>query len=117
MGKFIPDKIRECEFKSLEGLVRDVLEEFDRVSNNTEDKPISNGTLLDWCKKIGEMIGVESLHCHDFRHSGATLLKNKGMALEDVSALLNHSGTDVTKRFYIKEDTSRISQLKDKFNI
>lgn len=84
---------------------------------NTEDKPISNGTLLDWCKKIGEMIGVESLHCHDFRHSGATLLKNKGMTLEDVSALLNHSGTDVTKRFYIKEDTSRISQLKDKFNI
>jgi hypothetical protein len=40
-----------------------------------------------------------------------------GMQLEDVSALLNHSGTDVTKKFYIKEDRSRISKLKDKFNI
>ncbi len=85
--------------------------------HNTETTPISNGTLLEWCKKIGEMIGVPTLHCHDFRHSSATLLKQAGMALEDISALLNHAGTDVTKRFYIREDTSRITNLKDKFNI
>ena len=63
------------------------------------------------------MIGVETLHPHDFRHSGATLLKNAGMQLEDVSALLNHAGTGVTKKFYIKEDRSRISKLKDQFDI
>lgn len=85
--------------------------------HNTETTPISNGTLLEWCKKIGDMIGVPTLHCHDWRHSSASLLKAKGMALEDISALLNHSGTDVTKRFYIREDTSRITNLKDKFNI
>ena len=62
----------------------------------TEDKPINNGTLNDWCKAIGEMIGEPTLHCHDFRHSYATLLKNEGVNLEDVSVMLNHSGTDVT---------------------
>lgn len=82
---------------------------------NNETKPISNGTLLEWCKKIGDMIGVPTLHCHDFRHSGATLLKNMGMSLEDISELLHHSGTDVTSKFYIKKDTSKIKALKDKF--
>ena len=82
---------------------------------NNETKPISNGTLLEWCKKIGNMIGVPTLHCHDFRHSGATLLKNMGMSLEDISELLQHSGTDVTSKFYIKKDTSKIKALKDKF--
>lgn len=82
---------------------------------NNETKPISNGTLLEWCKKIGNIIGVPTLHCHDFRHSGATLLKNMGMSLEDISELLHHSGTDVTSKFYIKKDTSKIKALKDKF--
>ena len=82
---------------------------------NDETKPVSNGTLLEWCKKIGNMIGVPTLHCHDFRHSGATLLKNMGMSLEDISELLHHSGTDVTSKFYIKKDTSKIKALKDKF--
>ena len=82
---------------------------------NNETKPISNGTLLEWCMKIGNMIGVPTLHCHDFRHSGATLLKNMGMSLEDISELLHHSGTDVTSKFYIKKDTSKIKALKDKF--
>ena len=84
---------------------------------NTPDQPISSGTLNDWCKHIGQMIGVESLHPHDFRHSGATLLKNAGMQLEDVSTLLHHESTATTVKFYLKEDKSRISKLKDKFSI
>lgn len=82
---------------------------------NTETKPISNGTLLEWCKKIGGMIDVPTLHPHDFRHSGATLLKNMGMSLEDISELLHHQGTDVTSKFYIKKDTSKIKAMKDNF--
>jgi site-specific recombinase XerD len=79
----------------------------------TENKPINNCTLNDWCKKIGSMIGVPTLHPHDYRHSYATLLKNEGVSLEDVSTMLNHSGTDVTKKFYIKQDTSKVRKLKD----
>lgn len=78
-----------------------------------ENKPITDGTLNEWCKKVGNMIGVPTLHPHDYRHSYATLLKNEGVSLEDVSTMLNHSGTDVTKKFYIKTDTSKVRKLKD----
>lgn len=86
-------------------------------SGRNKDKPIHPGTLREWCKKIGAMIGVPTLHPHDFRHSGATLLKNAGMALEDVSTLLNHESTQTTKKYYIKEDTARISNIKRAYNI
>lgn len=77
------------------------------------DNPIQDSTLNSWCKKIGNMIGVPTLHPHDFRHSFATLLRNAGVSLEDVSTMLNHSGTDVTKKFYIKVDTTKVRKLKD----
>lgn len=80
---------------------------------STPKKPISNSTLNDWCKRIGNMIGIETLHPHDFRHSYATLLKGEGVALEDISIMLNHSGTDVTQRYYIKLDTSKVRKIKD----
>lgn len=86
-------------------------------SGRNTTKPINKSTLNQWCKRIGALIGVSTLHPHDFRHSGATLLKNAGMSLEDVSVLLNHDSTDTTKKFYIKEDTARISSIKSAYNI
>ena len=83
----------------------------------TDTKHINNTTLGEWCKRIGQLIGVPSLHPHDFRHSGATLLKNAGMSLEDVSTLLSHESTETTKKFYIKEDAERISNIKRTYNI
>lgn len=87
------------------------------TGRTTADKHISRTTLELWCKKIGKLIDVPSLHPHDFRHSGATLLKNAGMSLEDVSVLLNHESTDTTKKFYIKQDIRRISSVKNRYNI
>lgn len=75
----------------------------------------TNSTLSEWAHTIGSMFGVPTLHCHDFRHSGSSLLKAQGMSLEDVSELLNHSGTDVTRKFYIRADKKKIRQNKDKF--
>ena len=82
-----------------------------------ENTPITNGTLNMWCKKIGEMIGQPTLHCHDFRHSYANLLKSEGVDLEDISTMLNHSGTDVTKKHYLKIDTKKVRKIKDSINI
>lgn len=80
-------------------------------------QPITNGTLNQWCKKIGSMIGVPTLHPHDFRHSGSQLLKLKGMKIQDISALLNHAGLDVTKKFYLRDDKAKIQANKDRFEI
>lgn len=88
-----------------------------RSNQNKENEPINNSTLANWCTKIGNMIGVLTLHPYDLRHSGSTLLKNAGMPLEDISTLLNHQSTETTKRFYIKENSSKISAMKDKYKI
>jgi len=70
-----------------------------------------------WIKKIGNLINIPELHCHDLRHSGSSILYNKGMPLETVSHLLNHKGTDVTKDHYIKQDIKKIQDEKAKFEI
>lgn len=77
----------------------------------------SNGTLTKWAHIVGEMIGIPTFHPHCFRKSGATLLKNNGLALEKISSLLHHTGTDVTRKFYIKEDEKKIAADKDKYEI
>lgn len=89
---------------------------FNSKYNGIYDK-VQNTTMALWCKKIGEMIGVQTLHPHDFRHSNATLLKNAGLSLESVSSLLSHSGTDVTLKHYIAQDKKKIQEEKDKFDI
>lgn len=71
---------------------------------------IGVNTLREWCTKIGKAIGVETLHPHDFRHSSATLRKNAGMTLEDVSSLLSHMSTSVTLSHYIKADKKSIGE-------
>ena len=82
----------------------------------TDTKHINKTTLNDWCKRIGKMIGVPTLHAHDWRHSGATLLRNAGMDLEDVSVLLNHESTGTTLKYYIKQDKARINAIKSRYN-
>lgn len=85
---------------------------------NGSYKGVLPTTLGTWAKKIGKMISIENgLHCHDFRHSGATLLKNMGMPLEEVSVLLNHESTDTTRKFYIKESNKKLKESKSKYGI
>ena len=75
------------------------------------------GTLFEWAKKIGQMIGVPSLHPHDFRHSGSQLLKLAGCPIEQISELLNHESIDTTRKFYLRADQKKIRELKDKYEI
>lgn len=85
------------------------------VFTGENGEKISKGALNKWCKDIGGLIDVPTLHPHDFRHSGATILKNLGMELEEVSKLLNHKSTDVTSKFYIKFDATKLKENKDRF--
>ena len=89
---------------------------FYRVLNDTPTA-IDTNTLTDWAHKIGNMIGVPTLHPHDFRHSGSQLLKLSGCPIEQISELLNHSGLDVTKKFYLRSDRKKIQAEKDKYEI
>lgn len=80
-------------------------------------RQVTTSTLNQWCKKIGVMINVPTLHPHDFRHSGSQLMKLNGAKVEDISALLHHKGTDVTIKYYLRVDQKKIQESHDKFGI
>jgi integrase len=63
------------------------------------------------------MIGVPTLHPHDFRHSGAQLRKLKGMKIEDISVALNHGGIDVTRKHYLRQDKAEMRNKMDQFKL
>ena len=114
------EETKDCLLKLIEYRKENNIDDHGRIFISpyvTDDKPIQDGTLNSWCKKIGELIEVPSLHPHDFRHSYATLMKNSGIDLESISEMLNHASVDVTKKFYIKSDSSKIRKLKDSVNI
>lgn len=73
--------------------------------------------LQGWAKRIGELVSIPTLHAHDFRHSGSQLLKLAGCPIEEISELLNHSGIDVTKKHYLRQDKKKIQENKDKYGI
>jgi site-specific recombinase XerD len=80
-------------------------------------KNIAVDVLERWCKKIGKMIDVPTLHPHDFRHSGSQLLKLNGCPIEQISELLNHSGLDVTKKHYLRADKKKMREYKDRYEV
>lgn len=81
----------------------------------TEEECINNGTLNDWCKKAGEMIGVPTLHNHDLRHSGSNILKELGMDIQDIAELLHHESTETTVKHYLTVNKKKVKDNKDKF--
>lgn len=83
----------------------------------TPTNSVCRSTLNEWTHMVGSLIGVNSLHTHDYRHSMSNLLKKAGMPLEDVATLLHHESTETTMRHYVKPDTTRITKMKDSFNI
>lgn len=113
--------------------VRDLLNELRafRADNNMNDNgyvfvtPRADGsyakprtaTMNKWTRNIGNMIGVPTLHPHDWRHSGSQLMKLAGAEIQDISALLNHSGTDVTVKHYLRIDKDKVRANRDKFGI
>lgn len=82
-----------------------------------EIQGVTTSTMNKWCKRIGEIINVSTLHAHDFRHSGSQLMSQKGCALEDISEALNHKGVEVTRKHYLIADKKKIREARDKFGI
>ncbi len=113
---YFSSEVKDLLLRLKESRQNDGVEDGGYVFRGTNrDGHISPATLTSWTKKIGLMIGVPTLHPHDFRHSQSQLLKLAGMDIEDISTLLNHSGTDVTVKHYLRPDKKKVKELKDKF--
>lgn len=57
-----------------------------------------------------ERAGIEDFTFHDLRHDFATRLRSKGVALDRIQHLLNHSSEEMTKRYaHLRVETLRES--------
>nr|DAS24749.1 MAG TPA: SITE SPECIFIC RECOMBINASE XERD [Caudoviricetes sp.] len=84
-------------------------------------KQMSKSTIRDRIKKIGKLIGIEGLYPHTIRKTAINLMANASN-LETASEFANHSGTDVTKKHYIKkksgtEKREKILEIRKKIGI
>jgi integrase/recombinase XerC len=84
---------------------------------NNRETQVSVGTMkTEWIKKIGALIDEPELSMHDLRHSGSDIRYKSGMSLEMVSKALNHRSTQVTKDFYLQENTDKLQEEMEKFD-
>ena len=58
------------------------------------------------------MAGVKQIRIHDFRHSCASLLINKGASIQLVSKYLGHSNINITLATYTHLYQSELEDIK-----
>ena len=114
---YFSEEVKQLLIKLKEYREENNINDYGYVFMSGDNKPLDTCTFNDWCKKIGRLINVPTLHPHDFRHSGSQLLKLAGCPIEQISELLNHSSLDVTKKFYLRADKKKIREEKDKYDI
>lgn len=76
--------------------------------------------------RILKAAGIETKGLHSLRHTFATNLVNgikqadgsiKSLTPKQVADLLGHSTSEITERYYVKKDTSRLNGITDEFEI
>lgn len=83
----------------------------------TQNEKASVQTLTEWCRKVGRLIGIETLHPHDFRHSGSQLMNLKGAPIELISDLLHHNDLSTTKNHYLRVDKMKMLKQRDLYMV
>jgi hypothetical protein len=79
-------------------------------SSTTKSGHISSNTIRIRFKKICDKCGISGkhLHLHSLRHSYAHILLKCGNNISIISKLLNHTDTQTTEKFYLKENITEI---------
>ena len=76
--------------------------------------------------RILKAAGIETKGLHSLRHTFATNLVNgikqadgsiKSLTPKQVADLLGHSTSEITEKYYVKKDTSRLNGITDEFEI
>ena len=74
-------------------------------------KQMSKSTIRNKVRKIGKLVGIENLYPHSLRKTSINLIA-KTAGIDLASEFANHSGTDVTKKHYIKKTTAKDRKSK-----
>ena len=65
-----------------------------------EGKPINPSNINTWLRTFCKRHGLRVVHCHQFRHTAATLLIGSGLDLASVAQRLGHSKLSTTANIY-----------------
>lgn len=94
----------------------------DRNDSNTAlfvsfDKPhdrLLKSSIEKTVREIGKRAGVENVHPHRFRRTGATIALRSGMPIEKVSFLLGHESIETTQ-VYLDINEDEVKQAHKKY--
>lgn len=75
---------------------------------------MQKGGLEKMVKQIGERAGIENVHPHRFRRTGATFALRAGMPIEKVSFLLGHEAVSTTQ-IYLDINEEEMKQAHKKW--
>lgn len=84
----------------------------EKLVHETDHTDKSN--VENWVRKLGKRSGVENVHPHRFRRTGATFALRKGMPIEQVSKLLGHESIETTQ-IYLDISEKELEQAHRKF--
>lgn len=93
-GKYL---VNEREYKKA-GLTHQNMKEWYKDPDMVDEHlPMDRSTMEAIVRKIGRKVGVDKVHPHRFRRTGATLALRQGMPLTTVSKLLGHENIQTTQ--------------------
>ena len=83
------------------------------VSNNKPYERLQSRGIELMLQKLGKELGEEKVHPHKFRRTLATKAIDKGMPIEQVQHLLEHTKIDTTLHYaFVNQNNVKISHRK-----
>ena len=75
---------------------------------------LTKGAIERIVRNIGEMAGIKETHPHRFRRTAATLALNRGMPIDQVSAMLGHNRIETTT-IYARSEQENVKASHKKY--
>lgn len=85
-----------------------------KAENLVGDSHIDKCSIESAIRKIGRKTGIEKVHPHRFRRTGATFALRRGMPIEQVSKLLGHESIETTQ-IYLDISENELEQSHKKY--
>ena len=93
------------------------LSEWYKIPELISDKGIPDASIIEnVVRKIGRRVGVDNVHPHRFRRTGATMALRQGMPITTVSKLLGHESVETTQ-IYLDISDEELQQAHRRYVI
>ncbi|MFN0072214.1 MAG: tyrosine-type recombinase/integrase [Chloroflexota bacterium] len=86
-----------------------------KPSHSGQSYRLSTQSIWKTVHRYGNACGI-SVSPHDFRHTKASTMLNRGAKLSEVQDILGHASPETTKRIYAHYETSHLRDVFDRFS-